>query len=212
MTSTERTLDSSRKYSSPLNSILEIAEKIGLTNEETSLFSSKTSSSIQLVNLLCELLSLRDQNEKILHELTKIKDSQSSFDLVNESELEKKIKIFSDFSNHIESIISNKQDLLMRLKDPFVGENINIEPQYHKDFAELFPLIAQSIASLSYDLESIQWFKSYNFADQNMNSQILKISSIIAIYGNYSDCLDRVRKTLKDIEDVQTINKGKAKI
>ncbi|CAG8456052.1 275_t:CDS:2 [Diversispora eburnea] len=160
MTSTERTLDSSQKYSSPLNSILEIAEKIGFINEEIPSFSSKILSSIQLVNLLCELLSLRDQNEKILHELTKIKDSQSSFDLVNESEL--------DFSKHIESIISNKQDLLMRLKDPFVGENINIEPQYHKDFAELFPLIAQSIASLSYELENI--------------------------------------------EDVQTINKGKAKI
>ena len=94
--------------------------------------------------------------------LTKLKDSKQSFDLVKKSEtglnffnneiyiyffkliflnflfklflfiLEKKIKILSDFSNYIESIMTNKQTLIMRLKEPFVGEHINIEPEYRR--------------------------------------------------------------------------------
>ncbi|CAG8547126.1 16675_t:CDS:10 [Acaulospora morrowiae] len=203
----EGMLVSQQDNSSSLKKVLEMAEKIGYVNEDGP-FSSKTESSIQLVDLLSEILSLRDQSEKIREELTKIKDFQTSFDLVNECELEKKIKIFADFSKHVESIISNKQTLLMRLRDPFVGEHINIEPEYHKDFVELFPLIAQSIASLPHDLESIQWFECHDIANETIDSQISEISSLIAMFGNYSDCLDRVRMALKDI---QSITKGKKK-
>ncbi|CAG8818059.1 12470_t:CDS:2 [Racocetra persica] len=93
-------------------------------------------------------------------------------------------------------------NLLMRLKDPFVGEHIDLEPEYHKDFSELFPAIAQSIALLPHDLRSLEWFGSHTVADKTIDSQIEEISSLIAMYGYYSDGLDRVRKVLKDIQDV----------
>ncbi|CAG8796461.1 19797_t:CDS:2, partial [Racocetra persica] len=85
--------------------------------------------STKAVDLLDELLSLRVRSEKIKEILTKLKDSEQSFDLVKESELETKL---SSFSKHVESIMSNKQVILMRLKDPFVGEHIDLEPEYHK--------------------------------------------------------------------------------
>ncbi|RIB16323.1 hypothetical protein C2G38_2091202, partial [Gigaspora rosea] len=114
----------------------------------------------------------------------------------------KKISTLSGFSKHVESIMSNKQVLLMRLKDPFVGEHINLEPEYHKDFTELFPEIAQSIALLPHDLKSLEWFGSHTVTNKIIDSQIKEISSLIAMYGNYSDSLDRVRKVLKDMQDV----------
>ncbi|CAG8760899.1 33047_t:CDS:2 [Gigaspora margarita] len=186
---------------SSLNEVLELAERIGYIIEPDP-FSKKVTSSIQLVELLDELLTLRVQSEKIKEILTKLKDSEQSFDLVKESELEKKISTLSGFSKHVESIMSNKQVLLMRLKDPFVGEHINLEPEYHKDFAELFPEIAQSIALLPHDLKSLEWFGSHKVTNKIIDSQIKEISSLIAMYGNYSDSLDRVRKVLKDMQDV----------
>ncbi|CAG8585506.1 2498_t:CDS:2 [Gigaspora rosea] len=166
---------------SSLNEVLELAERIGYTIEPEP-FSKKVTSSIQLVELLDELLTLRVQSEKIKEILTKLKDSEQSFDLVKETELEQKISTLSGFSKHVESIMSNKQVLLMRLKDPFVGEHINLEPEYHKDFAELFPEIAQSIALLPHDLKSLEWFGSHKLPTR--------------LY------LDRVRKVLKDMQDV----------
>ncbi|CAG8665461.1 6968_t:CDS:2 [Dentiscutata erythropus] len=186
---------------SSLNDVLELAERIGYITEPAP-FSKKVTTSIQFVDLLDELLSLRVQSEKIKEILTKLKDSEQSFDLVKESEIERKISTLSGFSKHVESIMSNKQVLLMRLKDPFVGEHINLEPEYHKDFSELFPAITQSIALLPHDLRNLEWFGNNTVTDKIIDSQIGEISSLIAMYGNYSDSLDRVRKVLKDMQDV----------
>ncbi|CAG8443820.1 8215_t:CDS:2 [Funneliformis mosseae] len=112
-----------------LNNVLEIVKKVEYTTGPVTFTTSQTESSIHLAKLLKEILILHDNIQEVL---TKIKDSQQSFDLVKKSEIEKKIKILSNFSKHIASITSHKQSLLMRLKEPFVGEHINIEPEYHR--------------------------------------------------------------------------------
>ncbi|CAG8848119.1 8525_t:CDS:2, partial [Racocetra persica] len=56
------------------------------------------------------------------------------------------------------------------------------------------------IALLPHDLRSLEWFGSHTVANKTIDSQIEEISFLIAMYGNYSDGLDRVRKVLKDIQ------------
>ncbi|CAI2166857.1 3242_t:CDS:2 [Funneliformis geosporum] len=165
-----------------LNNVLEIVKKVEYTTGPVTFITSQTESSIQLAKLLKEILILHDNIQEVL---TKIKDSQQSFDLVKKSEIEKKIKILSNFNEHIASIMSHKQSLLMRLKEPFV---------------ELFPKITQSIASLPNDMESISWIKNHDITDEKIDNQLSGVASLIAMYGNYSDSLDRVRQALKEIQ------------
>ncbi|CAG8825801.1 6831_t:CDS:2, partial [Racocetra persica] len=111
--------------------------------------------------------------------INKAQRFRTKFDLVKESELKTKISMLSDFSKYVEFIISNKQVLLMRLKDLFVCEHMDLEPEYY------------NIILLPHDLRSLEWFRSHTVVDKTIDSQIKEISSLIAIYGNYSDGLDR---------------------
>ncbi|PKY43331.1 hypothetical protein RhiirA4_442508 [Rhizophagus irregularis] len=191
-----------------LNNVLEIAKKIEYKIGPVTFPSSQTASSIQLIDLIREILDLCDNVQQIREVLTKFKDSKQSFDLVKKTEIEKKIKVLSDFNNHIESILSDKQSLIMRIKDPFVGEHINIEPEYHRAFSELFPGITKSIASLPNDIESTLWIKNHSITDEKISNQIYGIASLAAMYGNYFDSLERVRQFLKQIYDIDA-GKGK---
>ncbi|RIA90699.1 HAUS augmin-like complex subunit 2-domain-containing protein [Glomus cerebriforme] len=211
MSSTRYHSNNTQDSSPTLNSVLEIAKNIEYNIGPVTFSSSQTASSIQLIGLLKEILDLRDNIQQIQEVLTKFKDSKQSFDLVKKSEIEKKIKVLSDFSNHVGSIISNKQSLIMRLKDPFVGEHINIEPEYHKALSELFPAIVKSIASLPNDMKSTLWIKRHTIIDEKINNQIYGTASLIAMYGNYSDSLDRVRQALKEMHMIVK-EKGKNEI
>ncbi|GBB98920.1 hypothetical protein RclHR1_03360017 [Rhizophagus clarus] len=196
------TRHNSQDNSPTLNNVLEIAKKIEYKIGPVTFSSSQTASSIQLIELLREILDLCDNIQQIQEVLTTFKDSKQSFDLVKKSEIEKKIKVLSDFNNHVESILSNKQSLIMKLKDPFVGEHINVEPEYHRAFSELFSAITKSIALLPNDMESTSWMKNHSITDEKISNQIYGTASLVAMYGNYFDSLDRVRQTLKQMHDV----------
>ncbi|RGB43270.1 HAUS augmin-like complex subunit 2-domain-containing protein [Rhizophagus diaphanus] len=209
MSSSTRYNSSNTQDNSPsLNNVLEIANKIEYKIGPVTFHSSQTASSIQLIDLIKEILDLCDNVQQIREVLTKFKDSKQSFDLVKKTEIEKKIKVLSDFNNHIESILSDKQSLIMRIKDPFVGEHINIEPEYHRAFSELFPGITKCIASLPNDIESTLWIKNHSITDEKISNQIYGIASLTAMYGNYFDSLERVRQFLKQIYDIDA-GKGK---
>ncbi|CAG8466974.1 7191_t:CDS:2 [Funneliformis caledonium] len=182
-----------------LNNVLEIVKKVEYTTGPVTFTTSQTESSIHLAKLLKEILILHDNIQEVL---TKIKDSQQSFDLVKKSEIEKKIKILINFSKHIASITSHKQSLLMRLKEPF---NLKFSLFFillieNSALSELFPTITQSIALLPNDMESISWIRNHDITDEKIDNQLSGIASLIAMYGNYSDSLDRVRQALKDIQ------------
>lgn len=46
--------------------------------------------------------------------------------------LEEKIKKISSLNTHIQSILDSKSQLLLRLQQPFVGDFIKLEAQYHR--------------------------------------------------------------------------------
>ncbi|CAG8512117.1 7003_t:CDS:10 [Ambispora gerdemannii] len=186
-----------------LDMILEFARGLGYT-EVSSAPTSQTASSLKLMDLLDELMALQDKINGLQKDITKIKDLRETCDIVNSSELEKKIKILETLSNHIQSILSNKQVLVMRFKNPHVGEHINIEPKYHKELAELFPTIIQSIASLPKDMENAKWFDENQqiiIDEEKLSKQLSSTASIIAMYGNYADCLDRIRMIVKEMQE-----------
>ncbi|KAG9305906.1 hypothetical protein G9A89_016558 [Geosiphon pyriformis] len=193
-----------------LNSVLDLANEFGYQISSFT-HSTQITSSIRLMDLLDELLSVQDNIEKLRKDIIKFKDTQETHDLVQSSELEKKITILKDLGKQVELILENKQILITRLKDPYIGDHIDVEPQYHQVVAELFPTIMQNIALVPHDLESMKWIKDHNqtlLSGEKLNKQISSSTSLIAMYGNYAATLDRVRNI---VEEMRNSYKGKGK-
>ncbi|CAJ0847377.1 1561_t:CDS:10 [Entrophospora sp. SA101] len=121
-----------------LKYVLDFATNLGLENKKNT-SSQEIESSIQFLNLLKELLDFLEDYQKKIMELSK-------------------------FNQHLEIVMSNKESLLMRLKDPYVGDHINI---------------ATSISTLSNNLENIKWFdEKDNLIDDQMNNTVFAHSTM----------------------------------
>ncbi|XP_021344606.1 AUGMIN subunit 2-like, partial [Mizuhopecten yessoensis] len=118
-----------------------------------------------------------------------------------------KIKVIKGLNSHIESIIECKSQLLVRLQQPFVGDFIKLEAQYHKFAGALFPQIAPLLADLNTHLENISWTKNLTFSDGKLEIMLSELNSILATLQTNFQSLCQMRGSMGSLyqHDSQTV-------
>ncbi|KAK3090596.1 hypothetical protein FSP39_012991 [Pinctada imbricata] len=117
-------------------------------------------------------------------------------DLTYTSMLEEKIKVIQELNNHLQSVIDSKSQLITRLQQPFVGDYIKLEAQYHRFASELFPQIATMMADFNNHLENITWNKSLSFADGKLDEILNELNALLAIHQTHFTTMLKVRENM----------------
>ncbi|XP_069110139.1 LOW QUALITY PROTEIN: uncharacterized protein, partial [Argopecten irradians] len=136
--------------------------------------------SCRLIKLLRETTAARKDLNKAQLEIQQRMQDKETQDITHFNSLENKIKVVKGLNSHIESIIECKSELLVRLQQPFVGDFIKLEAQYHKFAASLFPQIAPLLADLNTHLENISWAKSLTFSDRKLDTILSELNSVLS--------------------------------
>ncbi|KAJ8318428.1 hypothetical protein KUTeg_003519 [Tegillarca granosa] len=139
--------------------------------------------SLKLISLLKKSTSIRKEHNRLNLEIQKRMQDKETGDITHIDVLEEKIKKISSLNAHIQSILDSKSQLLLRLQQPFVGDYIKLEAQYHRYASVVFPLIAPLLADLNTHLENISWTKSLSFSDGKMISILRGTDARVGAHG-----------------------------
>ncbi|CAG8479389.1 5569_t:CDS:2 [Paraglomus occultum] len=185
-----------------LDDVLVLIKNAGYAVDDNAMTAEQSKKSVESMDLLAEILTVQDKVESLNKDINKFKDVIESYDIVRSSEIEKKIKQLVAFSNHVHMVMNNKQVLVKRLREPYAGPHITLQAEYHRPFACLIQSIVESINSLPEHIESVKWVTDHGIFDKNaIDKQVSSTASTIATYGNYADCIERVRKTVKEMQE-----------
>lgn len=165
---------------SPLLNVLNIVEKLGYVQKTKDDKIKNPSPSIALIALLKETSKIQRELHQVDLDIQRRMQDKETSDITHLAVREKRIKDIQSLNGHMQSIIDSKSQLKTRLQQPFVGDFVKIEAQYHRYAAELFPQIAPILADLTTHLENIAWVKSLSFSDGKMDSLLSDLNNTLA--------------------------------
>ncbi|XP_060076798.1 uncharacterized protein LOC132556403 [Ylistrum balloti] len=199
----------------PLRNALILGERTGHINKRSDYDVEKLQDEVQekmpscrLIKLLRETTAAKKEINKIHLEIQQRMQDKETQDITHFSSLEDKIKVIKGLNSHIESIIECKSQLLVRLQQPFVGDFIKLEAQYHKFAAALFPQIAPLLADLNTHLENISWTKTLTFSDGKLETMLSELNSVLASLQTNFQSLCQMRGSMGALyqHDSQTVH------
>eukprot|EP00833_Pecoramyces_ruminatium_P017959 jgi/Orpsp1_1/1191991/evm.model.d7180000089863.1 len=120
------------------------------------------SSTEKLIELLTILIQQQENAYKLTMNIIEIKEKILTVDVINANELENKKKVLDFFSNHISSVLNNLDTLISKLKKPFMGDYILIEPQNQRNLSDIFYNSVEDISLLKENISNALWLSQIN--------------------------------------------------
>lgn len=187
----------------PLRNALMLGERTGHISKRSDYNVEKLQDDTQEKMPSCRLIKLLRETTKTRRELNKVHleihqrmQDKETQDITHFNSLENKIKMIQGLNSHMESIIECKSQLLVRLQQPFIGDFIKLEAQYHRFAALLFPQIAPLLADLNTHLENISWTKTLTFSDEKLTTMLSELNSVLATLQTNFQSLCQMRSTM----------------
>ncbi|XP_048753486.2 HAUS augmin-like complex subunit 2 [Ostrea edulis] len=165
---------------SPLLNVLNLAEKLGYVQKDKAVQFKSSAPSLAMIAVLKESSRIQKELHQVDLDIQKRMQDKETSDITHFDTREKRIKDIQSLNGHMQSIIDSKTQLKTRLQQPFVGDYVKIEAQYHKYAAEIFPQIAPILADLNTHLENITWMKSLSFNDGQMENLLSELHNSLA--------------------------------
>ncbi|ORX87294.1 hypothetical protein BCR32DRAFT_289414 [Anaeromyces robustus] len=155
------------------------------------------SSTEKLIDLLTALIREHEEIYKMKMNILKIKEQIATVDVINTKELEIKMNTLEFFSNHISVVLNNLDTLVSKLKKPFMGDYILIEPQNQKNLSDVFYSSVKDISMLKENINNALWLSQINNFQNDLEIMLNKFPTVIATYNNYYHSLIKLDETLK---------------
>ncbi|XP_071129227.1 HAUS augmin-like complex subunit 2 [Mytilus edulis] len=162
--------------------------------------------SLKLISQLKSLSKMRKEHYKINLEVQARMQDKETSDLTHLKVLGEKIDKVQSLNSHMQSIIDSKAQLLTRLQQPYVGEFIKLEAQYHRYASEFLPEIAPLLADLSTHLDNISWMKFLNLPDSKMDNMLTELGSTLASLQTTFQSLCQMRNSMTNVYSHQAID------
>ncbi|RUS18831.1 hypothetical protein BC937DRAFT_88292 [Endogone sp. FLAS-F59071] len=86
----------------------------------------------RLTSLLGDMLRLQDELYEFMNEKYRLADGLSSFDVVRSREIDAKTARLQTLASHLDHLLTDQRSLLVRLKQPYAGECVRVEPEFHR--------------------------------------------------------------------------------
>ncbi|XP_013775805.1 uncharacterized protein LOC106460623 [Limulus polyphemus] len=110
---------------------------------------------------IIEMLKTCEERESELLKLTtdihRYRLARGTTDITQSSVLEEKIKMITELTNHLSSIISETDQLRYRLQQPLTTDAVNIHVSHHKSVVEFFYTAVSFLNELEKHLGDILW-------------------------------------------------------
>ncbi|XP_022319271.1 HAUS augmin-like complex subunit 2 [Crassostrea virginica] len=165
---------------SPLLNVLSLVEKLGYIDKSKHEKVKSSAPSLALITMLKETTRIQKELHQVDLDIQRRMQDKETKDITHIAVREKRVKDIQSLNGHMQSIIDSKSQLKTRLQQPFVGDFVKIEAQYHRYAADLFPQISPILADLNTHLENITWVKSLSFKDGKMDGLLSELNNTLA--------------------------------
>ncbi|XP_064618071.1 HAUS augmin-like complex subunit 2 [Liolophura sinensis] len=155
--------------------------------------------SLKLISLLREITTKRREHNKVLLEVQKFVDDKETRDITQLDMLEVKVKEINELNNYLQNIISGKEFLLNRLQQPYIGEFLKLEANYHMFASELFPQVSTMLADLTTNIDTVDWAASADLDHYKFDSVLDHLTKCVAKMQTHFQTLCRLRDALNQV-------------
>ncbi|XP_050391514.1 HAUS augmin-like complex subunit 2 [Patella vulgata] len=178
-------------------------------DESSSNFDEEVLPSLKLISVQREISKKRRELNEVKLQIQKRMQDKETHDITHIDKLESKIQQVKELNNHLQSILSCKDQVVNRLQQPLVGDYIKIDAAYHRYVSELFPLVTPLLGDLNMHLDNISWIKSTNFPKgrTKLESVLTELSSAIAGLQSQYQALCQLRKGMNDMYKASANNR-----
>ncbi|KAK3738746.1 hypothetical protein QZH41_018113 [Actinostola sp. cb2023] len=189
-----------------LQNVISLAEKTGHLqrgteiNEDIKRRASVGSPSIQMITLLRDITKIGHALDKVNRELQKLLRDAETQDVTNLDLLATRAHRLEQLSLHLSAVIDKKDDLIARLQQPFVGEFLEMDSQYHFPASATLPKIASYLATLPDHLDNITWANKFSLKDGQLENVLSSIESSFVDLQNYFRALTKGRKAMEKLQ------------
>ncbi|CAH1794335.1 unnamed protein product [Owenia fusiformis] len=188
-----------------IGKVLTLAQKSGHlkkfdASDNESRLAQINSPSLKLIQLLSDVAAKRQALDQINLELhNRMQDNETS-DITHLDQLEQRVSHVNTLSGHIQDVIKDKDTLIGRLQQPYVGDYMKIEAIYHRYVSELFPMLAPVLADLSVHLDSIEASR-VNIDSPQLDDVLNDVSSSLAAIQTEFQTIVNLRQSLNESLD-----------
>jgi len=153
--------------------------------------------SMRMLKLIEQADQCRRSIDKANLEIHKRLQDKETRDLTHTDVLEKRIDRIRKLNNHLQHIISSKDQLISRLQQPFVGDFLKLDAAYHRYASEVFPEVAPLLAELSTHLVNIDWASSGELTQGTQERILAELTSNLAALQTRFQQLQQLRSKVQ---------------
>ena len=164
-----------------------IAEQTGLIRDYDSDIKMKVRDdaekkypSLKMIALLSNIDKLKGQITSLQLEIQCRLQDKETADITHTSILEKRIAVLRNLNEHLQQLVSDKETLVSKLQQPYVGEFIKIQANYKHFASELFPQVVEVLSELGLHLDNLDWAAQVNMCDGQLDSLLEDLASVLA--------------------------------
>ncbi|XP_070579587.1 HAUS augmin-like complex subunit 2 isoform X1 [Ptychodera flava] len=197
---------SEEKSLGALGNVLSLAERTGHLRRRreneiaaVAMEVKENSPSLHLIQVLKGIENKRKQLYKVDLEVNQIIMDKATKDITHLDILERRIGKLNELSNHLQSVIKNKDTIINRLQQPTVGEGLKIEATHHKFVAGLFPMLAKCLAQLNSNLDNIDWIANLDLSDGQLDRVLNEITTTLAQLQSSCQTMLQMRDVVGDL-------------
>lgn len=164
------------------------------------------SPSLKMISQLREIEKLRNEKDKVHLDIQRRLQDKETQDLTHTNILENRAQKINQLNSHLQSVANQKDKLIGRLQQPYVGDFIKLDVHYKEYASEIFTDIVPVLSALSSQLENIEWTSKTKYDDGRLDHILSEISSTLASLELKYQTLSQVADTTRAYHDVHSPN------
>ncbi|KAK7113195.1 uncharacterized protein [Littorina saxatilis] len=142
--------------------------------------------SLKMIQLQREISQHCNRLNEVNSEIQKRVLYHETKDILDINFMEGRTKELKVFSEHLQTVVSNKEVIINRLQQPFVGDFVKIEAAFHRYASELFTHLAPILSDLTSHLDDLTWVNSSGVNPGQLDTLVTDLSGALAsIQTNY---------------------------
>ncbi|ORX53465.1 hypothetical protein BCR36DRAFT_349462 [Piromyces finnis] len=194
------TLNDNNSYYKILDAISNSGYDINRTNIH------KESSTEKIINVLTTLIKQQEEINELNINILQLKEKLLTVDVINAKELELKKSTLEIFSNHISNVLNNLDTLISKLKKPFTGDYLLIEPQNQQNLSDVFYSSVKDISLLKENVNNALWLNQINNYQNELEIMLNRFPTVIATYNNYFHSMIKLDEILQQLLQLDSRN------
>ncbi|RUP44462.1 hypothetical protein BC936DRAFT_149424 [Jimgerdemannia flammicorona] len=143
---------------------------------------------------------LPNKEDTLKNEKANRANDLACLDITQPGDIDNKTARLHMLSVHLNLLLVQQRPLLVRLKQPYAGDCIRVEPEFHRELEALLPRAIRSIATVPADAENVTAWGTGQVSEADLDRLLASISTALAVYGNYADEVDQLGRTVREIQ------------